>query len=66
LNPSTAAGQAVEGSADVTAIGADSFTLTMTDADPSQAFVGYIALGPAATPSASSLDPMGMTGFFGI
>lgn len=36
---------AVEGAAHKTAIGQDGFTMRMTDADPSQSFVGWVAAG---------------------
>jgi hypothetical protein len=51
---------AVDGLMDVVSLDADGFTLVMDDADPSAAFVGYIAFGPAEAGAADGYGPRGL------
>lgn len=53
--------QTIQGSMHVTAVGANSFTCIMTDADPSQSFVMWVAVAPNAS---AGKVPTFLPGFF--
>jgi hypothetical protein len=62
-NQSTATTIAIEGLMDLVSMDSDGFTAVMDDADPSAAFVWYLALGDAATTGPSAgLRTLTMTG----
>jgi hypothetical protein len=54
----------IAGLMDVKSVDSDGFTMIMDDADPSQAFVWYIAFGPAPVPGSAALLPANMKGNF--
>lgn len=54
----------IAGLMDVKSVDADGFTMIMDDADPAQAFVWYVAFGPAAVSSSAALLPANMKGNF--
>lgn len=56
-NISTA--DAVEGLMDIKSVDADGFTCIMDDADPSQSWVGFIAMGPTVVASTAVRDIIG-------